>query len=86
MIKDRRSNIIITSVILAVALLIGVLTSIKFVEFRNYEAKFVVREDVVDEIIKFSDYSPHIKGDVADSNIYKIVGTEIPYLKNGIDF
>ena len=76
MIKDRRSNIIITSVILAVALLIGVLTSIKFVEFRNYEAKFVVREDVVDEIIKFSDYSPHIKGDVADSNIYKIVGTE----------
>lgn len=76
MIKDRRSNIIITSVILLVALLIGVLTSIKFVEFRNYEAQFVVREDVVDEIIKFSDYSPHIKGDVADSNIYKIVGTE----------
>ena len=76
MIKSRRANIIITSVILAVALVVGIITSIKFVNFRKDEAKFVVRDDVIDEIIKFSEYSPHIKGDVADSNIYKIVGSE----------
>lgn len=76
MIRSRRSNIIITSAILVVALVIGIITSINFVSFRKDEAKFVVRDDVVDEVIKFSDYSPHIKGDVADSNIYKIVGSE----------
>ena len=87
LIKDRRSNIIITSIVLVVALLIGILTSIKFVQFRNYEAQFVLREDVIDEVIKFSEYSPHIKGDVADSNIYKIVGSEntVAVVKNNTE-
>lgn len=73
---NRKTNLIITSVILAVALVIAVVTSIKFIKFRKFETYFNVREDVIDEIIKFSEYSPHIKGDVADSNIYVINGSE----------
>ena len=73
---DKRIRIAVSSVILFIVLLIGALTSVNFIKFRNYEASFVIREDVVGKIYKFSEFSKHLKGDVADSNIYEIDGTE----------
>lgn len=72
----NKKNIIITSLLLVLALAIGVVVSIECISFRNYETAFALREDVVNEIIKFSDYSKNLKGTIGDSNIYVINGTD----------
>jgi len=74
--QDKKINLIASIVILVIVLTIGVLTSIKFIKFRYDDAYFVIREDVVGRIYKFSEFSKHLEGDVADSNIYEIQGTE----------
>ena len=74
--NNKRINLIVSLVILTIIFGIGVVTSVNFIKFRNYEAKFVVRDDVVGRVYKFSEFSKHLKGDVADSNIYEIQGTE----------
>lgn len=72
----KKLNIIITSVILALALIVTIITGINFYKFSHYQTKFVVREEVVTRIEKFSDYSPNLKGTVGDSDIYVIEGEE----------
>ncbi len=74
--ENRRTNIIVTSVILAVILAVGIITGINFKSFYNYSTEFVVRSDVVDEIRKLSDYSPSLKGTIGDSDIFVIKGTD----------
>ena len=76
MIKTKKINLIVTSAILALALVVAIITGIQFSSFRNYETEFVVRENVVDEVIKFSEYSPNLKGTAGDSEFYAIYGTE----------
>ena len=72
--NDKRINLVVSLVILVIIFGIGIVTSVNFIKFRNYEAKFVVRDDVVGRVYKFSEFSKHLKGDVADSNIYEIQG------------
>ena len=74
--NDKKIRLIVTTCILTLVLIIGVITSVNFLKFRNYNTEFVVREDVVGKIYKFSEFSKHLKGDVADSNIYEIQGTD----------
>lgn len=69
-------NILITAIIIAIVIGIGVYTGIQFKSFRDYEAEFVIREDVVDEVIKFHEYSKNLEGTIGDSEIYVINGTE----------
>lgn len=75
-VMTKKLNYIITGGILLVALIITIITGITFSKFRNYETKFVVRENVVTRIEKFSKYSPKLKGTEGDSNIYVIEGAE----------
>ena len=76
MIKSKKINIIVTSIILAVALLVAIVTGIEFNSFRNYETEFIVREDVIDDVISYSEYSPNLAGTAGDANFYAIYGTE----------
>lgn len=69
---NKKMNYIVTGAILVVAIVIAVISGIQFSKFRHYETKFVVREDVVTRIEKFSKYSPKLKGTEGDSNIYVI--------------
>ena len=71
----KKKNIIVTSIIGVVGLLLGVLTSVNFVKATNYEVKYGIREDLI-EVEHISDYSPSIKGTEGDSAIYKNVGTK----------
>lgn len=73
----KKMNYIITGSIIAIAILIAVITGIEFTKFRNYETKFVVRDEVVTSIEKFSKYSPNLKGTIGDSNIY-IIDSGVP--------
>lgn len=68
----KKINYIVTGSILVIAILIAVITGIQFAKFRNYETKFVIREDAGITIEKFSKYSPKLKGTIGDSEIYVI--------------
>jgi len=74
--NQRKLNIIITSVILLIALVLTVYSGKLFSDFSKYETEFVIREDVVTRIEKFSKYSPRLKNTAGDSDIYVIEGAE----------
>lgn len=73
---NKKTNIIVTSVCFALALVIIIVSAIQFTAFRLYKTEFVLRDGVVDEVIKFHEYSKYLKGTQADSEIYVINGTE----------
>ena len=50
--NDKRINLVVSLVILVIIFGIGIVTSVNFIKFRNYEAKFVVRDDVVGRVYK----------------------------------
>ncbi len=75
-IVNKKQNYIITAVILVVALIITIISGIQFSKFRSYQTKFVVRENIITRVEKFSKYSPKLKGTIGDSNIYVIEGTD----------
>ena len=70
----KKTNLIITSCILVVAIVVGIITGIEFYDFSNYDTYFYTGN--VDEIQKYSQYSPLLKGTVGDSNIYVMHGSE----------
>ena len=70
----KKTNLIITSCILVVAIVVGIVTGIEFYDFSNYDTYFYTGN--VDEIQKYSQYSPLLKGTVGDSNIYVMHGSE----------
>ena len=70
----KNKNIVLTSVILVIALVIGIITGIQFYRFSNYNAYFFT--DGADEIEKYSKYSPSLEGTVGDANIYIMHGKE----------
>ena len=72
--KDKKINIIVTSVILALALVITVITGVQFKQFSNYETQFYTQD--VDEVLHSSQYSPSLKGSVGDSEIYVKYGNQ----------
>ena len=74
--NNKKTNIIITAVCMALALIVTIISAIQFTSFRLYKTEFVLREGVVDEVIKFHEYSKYLKGTQADSEIYVINGTE----------
>lgn len=71
----KRFNLLITVFILLITLLITFWSGKIFYDFAHYDTSFVVRQDVVTKIEKFSDYSPQLKGTLGDSNIYVIEGS-----------
>ena len=73
---NKKINYIVTGVCLVFALAIFILSSCQFISFRNYETEFVLRENVVDDVLKFHEYSKYLEGTSGDSNIYVINGTE----------
>lgn len=76
MLKTKKLNLIVTSAILALALVVAIITGIQFQSFRTFQTEFIVRDDVVDAVIPFHEYSPNLKGTAGDSTFYAIYGTE----------
>ncbi len=73
--KNQKTNIVVTAIILAIALVVGSIVAVDFVSFRQYNAYF--NTDLVDEIQHFVDYSPNLKGTVgADTAIYIKYGSK----------
>lgn len=72
----KKFNIILTSVILVLALVITIITGITFKSFSDYQTYFYVREDKV-EVQHLSKYIPSIEGTVGDTEIYVLKGDEV---------
>ena len=72
----QKVNLIFSAVCLALAAIIAIICGVQFVSFKNYQTEFVLRENVVDEVIKFREYSKYLEGTSADSDFYVINGTE----------
>lgn len=72
----KKTNILISSLLLLMTVILTVISGYDFRKFANYETEFVVREEVVTRIEKFSKYSPKLKNTIGDSNIYIIEGEE----------
>ena len=66
--KNKKTNIIFTSIFLALAIAITVITGVQFKQFSNFEAEFYTQD--VDQVLYFSQYSPSLKGSVGDAEIY----------------
>ena len=76
--KTKKFNIILTSAILLLALVVTVWSGIHFKKFVNYEVEFKFDETLPGHSIeKFSKYSPKLEGTVGDSNIY-IIDSGVP--------
>ncbi len=71
--ENKKTNIIVTSVLLALAIVIGVVCGIQFYSFRNHQTWFDTSR--VDHTYKFSEFSPNLAGTIGDSDIYQITGT-----------
>jgi len=67
---NKKLNLIVTAIILAVGILVGVVTSIDFVEFYNYRTYWNGERDVIDHVEHLSQYSPNLKGKSNDVEIY----------------
>ena len=62
LLNNKKWNLIITSSILVIAIVITIITGINFRSFSKYETYFYVRENI--EIQKLVDYSPTLKGTI----------------------
>lgn len=81
--ENKKVNIIVTSVLLVLAILVMVFSGIAFASFREYKAWFDTSR--VDHTYKFSEFSPNLKGTIGDSDIYQITGTQntVAVVKSG---
>ena len=76
--KTKKFNIILTSAIILLALIVTVWSGIHFKKFVNYEVEFKFDETLPGHSVeKFSKYSPKLEGTVGDSNIY-IIDSGVP--------
>ena len=73
--NSKQLNIIVTSVILALAAIITIITGIEYRSFSKYDVYFF--KGNATEIQKLSKYSPNIEGTVGDCDIYVIKGPEV---------
>lgn len=67
--------VIINILILTVGLLIFTFATISFKRHEKYQTSYVVRDNVT-RVEMLSDYSPHLKGTKADTEIYVFEGSE----------
>ncbi|MBQ6884013.1 MAG: hypothetical protein IJO25_06705, partial [Clostridia bacterium] len=72
--KDKKTNIIVTSIVLVIALVISIVTGIQFRNFSKFQTQFYTQD--VDEVLHFSQFSPSLKGTVGDSEIYVKYGNQ----------
>ena len=72
--KDKKTNIIFTSIILALAIAITAITGVQFRQFSKFQTQFYTQD--VDEVLHFSQFSPSLKGTVGDSEIYVKYGNQ----------
>ncbi|MDD3171391.1 MAG: succinylglutamate desuccinylase/aspartoacylase family protein [Bacilli bacterium] len=73
---NKKTNIILTSLLLLLTIVLTFISGKQFSDFANYETEFVLRDDVITRVEKFSEYSPKLEGTIGDSNIYVIEGDE----------
>ena len=73
---NKKHNYIAAAVCLVLALAVLIVSACQFSSFRNYQTEFVLREGVVDDVLKFHEYSRYLEGTSGDSDIYVINGTE----------
>ncbi len=73
----RKTNIIISSLLLLLTLLLTIISGFDFKRFADYETEFILRENVITRVEKFSQYSPKLVNTIGDSNIYVIEGEEL---------
>lgn len=73
--NEKYNNIIITSLIIVVAVIIAVFTGKEYYEFRHYNQEFIIGDNVT-RIEKFSDYNPLLAGTVGDADIFVIEGAK----------
>ena len=72
--KDKKTNIIVTSIVLVIALVISIVTGVQFRNFSKFQTQFYTQD--VDEVLHFSQFSPSLKGTVGDSEIYVKYGNQ----------
>lgn len=70
--NNKRNNIIVTSVIGVLALVVTIVTGVQFTRFRNFNAEFYTGN--VDEIQSYSKYSKYLAGTSGDAPIYIFYG------------
>ncbi len=81
--QNKKINIIVTSAVLLLALVLTIIIGGRFASFRKFEAEFYTKE--ADKVEKFHKYSKTLEGQVADSDIYVFYGNEntIALVRNG---
>ena len=71
---NRKTNLIVTAIVLVLGILVGVITSIDFLDFYNYQTAWDVDPEVFDHVEYLSQYSPNLKGTSNDVEIYVAYG------------
>lgn len=72
---NKKINLIVTAIVLALGILVGVVTSVDFLQFYNYQTAWDVDTSVFDHVEYLSQYSPNLKGKSNDVEIYVAYGT-----------
>lgn len=71
---NKKHNLVLTCVLLAVVLVVAIVLGFYFESFRTFQTWFYT--ELVDETQQFSVYSSSIEGTTGDSEIYIMYGTE----------
>lgn len=74
LLENKRYNILITSLFIALALLVAFFAGKDYVEFRAWDQEFYIGDQVT-RVEKFSDYNPNLKGTIGDADIFVLEGT-----------
>ena len=72
--KNKKTNIIVSAVVLAVAFVVALVMGFHFASFSAFVAYF--NTDRVDETQKFSRYSSTLEGTAGDADIFVMIGSE----------
>lgn len=72
----KKTNILISSLLLVMTAVLTIISGLDFKKFADYETEFVLRENIITRVEKFSKYSPKLEKTVGDSDIYIIEGEE----------
>lgn len=72
--ENKRTNLIITIILLCASIVIVFVTGKQYYDFRNHDQEFIVGANVT-RVEKFSDYNPNLKGTIGDADIFVLEGS-----------
>lgn len=72
--ENKRTNLIITIILLCASIVIVFVTGKQYYDFRNHDQEFIVGANVM-RVEKFSDYNPNLKGTIGDADIFVLEGS-----------